>query len=177
MGTLGHDAKRIKAGRRLTTSEEYLASPNVFYLLFDRVVESDSAMGPLILRVRGWCLDGQADSAWRDLLERYRATRTAGKYNLQLHPPVGYDDDIVVNTLRNLDFADVKVLEARIHGLGATEQFSVEWLDAPPESLRPRVAGRTRARPYVKNARPKPGSSAPQTYLKHRDASGSPPRS
>lgn len=152
MGTLAQDAKRI-ADDRVTTSEEYLACPNIFYLLFDRVVEPDGSMGPLVLRVRGWCLDGQEDAPWRDLVERYCASRTSGKYNLQLHPPVGYDDDVVVNTLGNLDFADVKVLEARIHGLGADEQFYVDWVQAPPGEVRP-VTGRTVALPYVKNARP-----------------------
>src|SRR6201999_697896 len=79
--------------------------------------------------------------------------------NLQLHPPVGYDDDIVVNTLGNLDFADVKVLEARIHGLGADEEFHVEWVVRPPDTLRP-TQGRSRALPYMKNARPSRLASA-----------------
>lgn len=152
MGTLAQDEKRIAEGRA-TTSLEYLAAPNIFYLLFDRVVEPDGSLGPLVLRVRGWCLDGQEDAAWRDLVERYCASRTPGKYNLQLHPPVGYDDDVVVNTLGNLDFANVKVFEARIHGLGADEQFYVNWVHAPPDEVRP-VAGRTLPLPYVRNARP-----------------------
>lgn len=107
MGTLVQDAKRVADGRTIT-SDEYLSSPNVFYLLFDRVVGDDGTLGPLVLRVRGWCLDGKEDTAWRDLVQRCCASRTPGKYNLQLHPPVGYDDDIVVNTLGNLDFANVK---------------------------------------------------------------------
>lgn len=57
MGTLAQDAKRIAEGRTIT-SHEYLASPNIFYLLFDRVVGPDGSKGPLVLRVRGWCLDG-----------------------------------------------------------------------------------------------------------------------
>lgn len=152
LGTLAQDAKRTAAGR-LSTSGEYLASPNVFYLLFDRVVDPDQPDLPLILRIRGWCLDGQADDGWRDLVTRYVATRTPGKYNLQLHPPVGYDDDIVVNTLGNLDFGEVKTLEARIHGFGADEEFYVEWVMRPPDQLRPTL-GRSRALPYVRNARP-----------------------
>jgi MamI restriction endonuclease len=158
LGTLAQDAKRVAAGKP-TTSEEYLASPTVFYLLFDRVVDPDQPELPLILRVRGWCLDGQADEAWRDLVTRYADTRTPGKYNLQLHPPVGYDDDIVVNTLGNLDFAHVKVLEARIHGLGPDEEFYVEWVMRPPDQLRP-TQDRSQALPYVKNARPSRLASA-----------------
>lgn len=158
MGTLAQDEKRNAKGLA-TTSEAYLAAPSIFYLLFDRVVEADGTVGPLVLRVRGWCLDGQADTAWRDLLERYCATRIPGKYNLQLHPPVGYNDDLVVNTLGNLDFAEVKVFEARIHGLGADDQFYVNWIQVPPDEVRP-VSGRTTPLSYVRNARPSRLSSA-----------------
>ena len=158
MGTLAQDAKRVKAGKS-TTSYEYLASPNLFYLLFDRVVHADGSDRPLVLRVRGWCLDGQEDSAWRNLLMDYIESRTPGKYNLQLHPPVGYDDNLVVNTLGNLDFSKVKVLEARIHGLGIDDDFSVEWIHPPLERIRP-VQGRTIAMPYVRNARPSRLTSA-----------------
>lgn len=77
----------------------------------------------------------------------------------QVHPPVGYDDDIVVNTLGNLDFADVKVLEVRIHGLGIDEEFSVEWVMAPADTVRP-VEGRTTTQPWVRNARPSRLTSA-----------------
>ena len=158
MGTLAQDVKRIKEGKA-TTSDEYLASPNVFYLLFDRIVHTDGSDRPLILRVRGWCLDGQMDTAWRSLLKNYVESRTPGKYNLQLHPPVGYNDNIVVNTLGNLDFSDVKVFEARIHGLRVGEDFHIEWVHPPPEEIRP-VHGRTIAMPYVKNARPSRLTSA-----------------
>jgi hypothetical protein len=149
---------RVAAGKP-TTSDEYLSSPNVFYLLFDRIVNEDGGDRPLVLRVRGWCLNGQQDTAWRDLLHRYVESRTPGKYNLQLHPPVGYDDDIVVNTLGNLDFADVKVLEVRIHGLGIDEKFAVEWVMVPADNVRP-VQGRTTALPWVRNARPSRLTSA-----------------
>lgn len=158
LGTIAQDAKR-RQDEKPTTSEEYLASPNVFYLLFDRVVPDDSDPGPLVLRVRGWCLDGQADVAWRDLVTRYVAAREASQYNLQLHPPVGYDDDVVVNTLGNLDFAEVKVLEARIHGLGAQEEFSIEWVQTPPDAVRP-VAGRSAALKWERGARPSRLASA-----------------
>ncbi|MCY4495353.1 MAG: hypothetical protein OXB92_16025 [Acidimicrobiaceae bacterium] len=76
-----------------------------------------------------------------------------------LHPPVGYDDNLVVNTLGNLDFRNVKVLEARIHGLGTDDDFSVEWIHPPLEKIRP-VQGRAIAMPYVKNVRPSRLTSA-----------------
>lgn len=158
MGTLAQDAKRVEAGK-LTTSDEYLASPNVFYLLFDRIVHADGSDRPLVLRVRGWCLDGQEDAAWRNLLEDYVESRIPGKYNLQLHPPVGYDDNVVVNTLGNLDFSEVKVFEARIHGLGVDDDFLIEWTHPPAGEIRP-VRGRTIAMPYVRNARPSRLTSA-----------------
>jgi hypothetical protein len=152
MGTLAQDAKRQREGRP-TVSEEYLASPNVFYLLFDRVVYDDPSSAELTLRVRGWCLDGQEDTAWRDLVQRYLSTRTPGKYNLQLHPPVGWDDDIVVNTLGNLDFADIKVFEARIYGLANNQQYRVEWVKYPPDQLCP-ITGHTSTLPFIRNQRP-----------------------
>lgn len=147
LGTIAQDQKR-KAKGLPTTSDEYLASPTVFYLLFDRVVDEDA--GGLVVRVRAWCLDGQADEAWRDLLTRYVAQRTASQYNLQLHPPVGYDDDLVVNTLGNLDFSAVKLLEVRISGLADPGDFRIEWKQKPAFPVRP-VRGRSVALPYARD--------------------------
>ncbi|MGH3850826.1 MAG: MamI family restriction endonuclease, partial [Pseudonocardiaceae bacterium] len=147
LGTIAQDKKRKDKGLP-TISDEYLASPTVFYLLFDRVVDEDA--GALVLRVRAWCLDGPADAAWRDLLIRYVAQRGVSQYNLQLHPPVGYDDDLVVNTLGNLDFAEVKVLDARISGLADPGDFRIEWKLAPTFPVRP-VRGRSIARPYERD--------------------------
>lgn len=152
MGTLVQDATRKRKGQP-TLSEQYLASPNLFYLLFDRVVTSDATSENLILRVRGWCLDGQKDTAWRDLIQRYADSKTPGKYNLQLHPPVGWDDDIAVNTLGNLDLADVKVFETRIHGLTDDREYRFEWVLEPPVVIRP-VTGRSKSLPWVRNERP-----------------------
>ncbi len=162
LGTLVSDAARQAKGKP-TKSQSFLSSPNVFYLLFDRLVPDEpTGDEPLVLRVRGWCLDAQRDPAWRDLLGRFLESRHgqkgADKYNLQLHPPVGYDDDLVVNELGNLDFSKVKVLEAQIHGLGADEEFRVDWPLLPPKAVRP-VQGRTIALPYEKS-RPSRLSSA-----------------
>lgn len=158
LGHPGQDAARQEKGRR-TAPEEYLSSPNIFYLLFDRVVTNDDGPQPLVLRVRAWCLDGQEDTEWRALLGRFIPLRTTSKYNLQLHPPVGYDDDIVVNELGNLDLRDVKVLEARLYGLGADDAFGVEWVVPPGDNVRP-VIGRTIAQPYMKGVRPSRLSTA-----------------
>ena len=149
LGTIAQDRKRAAKGLR-TTSDEYLAAPNVFYLLFDRVVDEEDEA--LVLRVRAWCIDGQEDKAWRDLLTRYIAQRTANQYNLQLHPPVGYDDDLVVNTLGNLDFTNVKLLEARIFGLADPEDFSIKWMQKPSFPIRP-VRGRSVSLPYKRDRR------------------------
>jgi hypothetical protein len=157
LGTLANDAQRREKGRR-TKSESFLSSPNVFYLLFDRLVPDEPGRTPLVLRVRGWCLDAQEDDAWREVLYRFLDSRKGRKYNLQLHPPVGYDDDLVVNQLGNLDFGDVKVFEAQIHGLGKHEEFHVEWPMRPPDEVRP-VRGRSVGIPYEKS-RPSRLSSA-----------------
>ena len=149
LGTVANDNERRAKGQP-TKSDGFLSSPNVFYLLFDRLVPDEAAVRPLVLRVRGWCLDAQQDEAWRDLLTRFLESRSGRKYNLQLHPPVGYDDDLVVNTLGNLNFGNVKVLEAQIHGLGADETFHVEWPMVPAEEIRP-VQGRSVPLPYKKS--------------------------
>ncbi len=157
LGTLANDAQRREKNRQ-TKSESFLSSPNIFYLLFDRLVPDEAGPAPLVLRVRGWCLDAQEDSSWREVLYLFLDSRTGRKYNLQLHPPVGYDDDLVVNQLGNLDFGEVKVFEAQIHGLGEQEEFHVEWPMTPPDEVRP-VQGRSVGFPYEKS-RPSRLSSA-----------------
>lgn len=153
MGTIAQDASRRKKNEP-TFSEMYLGAPTLFYLLFDRFEEEQSK--ELVLRVRAWSIDAQKDKAWRNLVKTFVDTRTASRYNLQLHPPVGYDDDMVINTLGgNLDFADVKVLEARIYGAGGTAEFRVEWVQTPPEVARP-TTGCTVAYEYKRD----PGRSS-----------------
>lgn len=143
MGTTAQDAKRISDGKP-TAGEEYLESPFLFYLLADRSA-SDKRV-PRAIRIRGWLLDAQKDTAWRNLLQTYLDQRPAGQYNLQLHPPVGWDDDIVVNTLGNLDFADVLVFDASV--VRATDgTVTVEWTRPLQDNLLP-FSGRTKPLPY-----------------------------
>jgi hypothetical protein len=146
LGTPADDRKRRDKGQK-PVWQEYLEVPTAFYLLFDRVVDDSSE---LVLRVRAWCIDGQQDTAWRDLITRFVENRSPSQHNLQLHPPVGYDDDLVVNTLGNLDFSQVKVLEARIHGLADPSEFRISWDREPAGRVRP-VTGRTVALPYKRN--------------------------
>lgn len=82
-------------------------------------------------------------------MTRFVDGRKKTQYNLQLHPPVVYDDDVVVNTLGNLDFADVKVFEARfvVPDDPLEPLAGIEWVRALPEGITP-VSGRTRATPY-----------------------------
>lgn len=146
LGTVTSDAKRRKKGLS-TVWQEYLNAPSIFYLLFDRMTDGVPAKEK-ILRVRAWCIDAQADEAWRSLILKWTDAREGGTYNLQLHPPVGYNDSIVVNSLGNLDMAAVQVLEARIHGLAVTDdEFSVEWIQKPTNPVRP-VKGRCVSLPW-----------------------------
>jgi hypothetical protein len=139
VGTLASDVDRRRRGEP-PKAQNYLKAPIIFYLLFDRLVDGVDD-GQLVLRVRAWVVDAQNDRARRDLVARFVETRTPRKYNLQLHPPVGYDDSFVVNTIGNLDMADVKVLEARMTGLDPGERFHVEWVQKPAERVQP-VSGR-----------------------------------
>lgn len=126
LGTPAEDAGRRSKGER-TKSEGYLTSPFVFYLLADR---PQVLPRPLPLRLRAWCINGQLDTAWRNMVTNFVAQRKTAQYNLQLHPPVGYDDDVVVNTLGNLDFAGTKCLEAwlTIDNPGSP---ALEWKQKP----------------------------------------------
>lgn len=150
LGTVAQDAIRRKE-KKPTTGEQYLSVPFVFYLLADRSA-SDTRI-PHPIRVRGWLIDAQNDVAWRSLLTDFLESRTGSKYNLQLHPPVGRDDDIVVNMLGNLDFKDVLVFDANILRT-QTGDISVEWRVPLPEKAIP-VIGRTKRTPWGgRNDRP-----------------------
>lgn len=153
LGTVAIDKARA-ARSQPAVSQAYLEAASLFYFLFDRVVSEVTGDADVVLRVRAWCVDPAGDEAWRDLLHRFLNGRNETQYNLQLHPPVGYDDSIVVNTLGNLDMADVKVLETRMRGWQVGEEFEIAWVQKPPESVRP-INGRSRALPYEgRQARP-----------------------
>ena len=151
MGKASEDAKR-RADGKPTASETYLASPHLFYLLVDRPVGGPVSDDPVPFRIRAWCLDAQKDAAWRDLVSRYVAQRSGNQYNLQLHPPVGYDDDVVVNTLGNLDFAEVLLFEARL-SLADRSTPTVAWRKELPQDYLP-IAGRTKPLKYGDPMRP-----------------------
>lgn len=140
MGTPADDNDRRRRGLE-PKWEAYLASPLVFYVLFDRPGDPDDHR----LRIRAWCVDGQRDAAWRDLVERFVDERGPRQYNMQLHPPVGYDDDIVVNTLGNLDFAACRVLEVRFAIPAPGERLQLDWIQPPSDAFR---SGSASAVPY-----------------------------
>jgi hypothetical protein len=121
-----------------TAWEVYLAAPTVVYVLFDHPNASDT------LRIRVWCVDGQEDVGWRDLVERFVAGRKVSQYNLQLHPPTGRDDDIVTNELGNLDMTAIKVMQAEFSMPDEGEELVVEWTQVPHYPIRP-IAGRTKS--------------------------------
>lgn len=152
LGTPADDEARAKKALAPAWAA-YLNAPVVFYLLFDRTTPNEGEED-FALRVRAWCVDPSEDLAWRDLVIRFVEGRKPSQYNLQLHPPVGYDDDVVVNTLGDLDMAAVKVLEARMMGFREDEHFQIEWIMRPPEQVRP-VKGQCEALPYGgRGARP-----------------------
>ncbi|MDO3683474.1 MamI family restriction endonuclease [Micromonospora sp. C28ISP2-4] len=149
LGKPSDDAKRAAKGE-LPVWQEYLNAPAFFYLLVDRVVGKEL---PRPIRVRAWALDAQKDQAWRQLVKTFVQQRISDRYNLQLHPPVGYDDSIVVNTLGNLDLANVLVFDARIVAQPGG-RHAVRWEKPLPDEVLP-VTGRSRAVPYGgRTARP-----------------------
>ncbi len=143
LGTPAEDDERRGKGLP-TKAEEYLSSPYVFYLLADRPVVSER---PLPILIRCWCLDGKRDEAWRALVTNFLDQRKPKQYNLQLHPPVGYDDDEVVNTLGNIDFSAVKCLDARVD-VSDPNVPVLAWTLAPLPAAELGL-GRASAKPYV----------------------------
>lgn len=145
LGTPNEDRSRRRK-EELTKWEEYLLSPHVFYLLVDRVVSSETSP-PHPIRIRSWCIDGRRDTAWRGLVNHFVEERKSSQYNLQLHPPVGYDDSIVVNTLGNLDYSEVLIFDARIERKQDDTTPIVSWNCPLTTPVLP-IQGRSRAIPY-----------------------------
>lgn len=149
VGKPSDDRKRMQKGEP-TQGQQYLDSPYLFYLLVDRVVGS---VRPAPIRIRGWCIDAQNDSDWRGFFMNFLELRDDSQYNLQLHPPVGYDDNIVVNTLGNLDFQDVLAFDARIVSQDGGDR-KIDWY-VPLASGLLQNLGRTKSIPYGgRSARP-----------------------
>ncbi|GGR21629.1 MamI family restriction endonuclease [Agromyces mediolanus] len=149
LGSLDDDEHRRSRGLP-TAGEEYLGVPYMFYLLVDR---PHGVSDPAPIRIRAWCIDAQEDGDWRDLFETFLTSRRGRTYNFQLHPPVGYDDDVVVNTLGNLDFSNVLVFDARL-SLADRDRPEIDWHVPLPTQVIP-VTGRTRALRYGgRGARP-----------------------
>lgn len=146
LGTPSDDEDRRRRGLD-PKWEDYLASPHLFYVLFDRSARDTSR-----LRVRAWCVDAQEDIAWRGLVNTFVTNRGPRQYNMQLHPPVGYDDDIVVNTLGNLDFAEIKAFEVDFEVPDdPTRPLELNWVKPLDYDFQ---QGRARALPYTSGERP-----------------------
>jgi hypothetical protein len=152
MGTAADDLKREAKGGK-TKGFVYLnETPSVFYVLFDRVHDGTGAPTSK-LRVRGWCINARTDRAWRSLVTRYLDARQGATYNLQLHPPVGYDDSIVVNELGNLDMANARVLDVHFELPEPGKKIETDWQTAAFDVPRD-FDSQCVAHAYVSGARP-----------------------
>lgn len=151
LGTVSQDTKRRQKNQP-TVWEEYLGCPSIIYILVDRVT-SESKERARDIRIRMWCIDAQKDSAWRDLIKTFVDNRNSSRYNFQLHPPVGYDDNLVVNTLGNLDFEQVLEFDARISIDAEVDRSTVRWKKRPEFPTLP-ISGRTVAKNYGEDPRP-----------------------
>lgn len=160
MGTAAADLKKARTGEK-TNAEKYLDVPYLIYLLADRIAAKDSG-APAETRIRVWCIDVQEDHAWRALVTAYNQNKVGATYNLQLHPPVGYNDNVVTNNTANLDFSDVLVFDFRI-ALRREGSSTTYWNVEPPETLFP-VSGRTRVVPTVDRSQQSRTHTAPE-YL------------
>jgi hypothetical protein len=122
----------------------YLEAPEVFYVLFDRAPDETE-----LFRVRAWCVEPERDNGWMDLFQLFVEHRGNSQYNLQLHPPIGRSDDLVVNTLGNLDFSDVKVFEAHFNSTIDPDTFEVDWKLAPSDGYK---SGVSAPKPYSRSS-------------------------
>jgi hypothetical protein len=148
MGTAVEDRERRDAKKK-TRSDIYLGeTPFIFYVLFDRVYDGVGAPTST-LRVRGWCVNADTDEGWRSLIGKFlqvreeehlkppEGKRVKKRHNLQLHPPIGWDNSTVVNKLGNLDMTKALVLDVRFEDPPAGEKINAGWevarLDVPPD--------------------------------------------
>jgi hypothetical protein len=134
LGKIADDENREARGLK-PKWQVYLNAPEIFYVLFDRAPGAAD-----VFRVRAWCLEPHRDRAWSDLFSRFVAQRGPSQYNLQLHPPIGRADDLVVNTLGNLDFARLKVFEANFAATVDPSEFEIDWTLEPTDDYRKGVS-------------------------------------
>ena len=78
MGKVSEDEERRAKGLP-TKSEQYLAAPWLFYVLFDLVWNEDADRFTDLFRVRAWAVAVQYDDAWRTLVERYLEWREGSR--------------------------------------------------------------------------------------------------
>jgi hypothetical protein len=148
LGTAVKDRKSRDAKKK-TKSDIYLdETPFIFYVLFDRVYDGVGAPTST-LRIRGWCVNAHADEGWRSLIGKFlqareeehlnppEGKRVKKRHNLQLHPPIGWDNSTVVNKLGNLDMTRALVLDVHFEDPPAGEKINARWevarLDVPPD--------------------------------------------
>jgi hypothetical protein len=142
LGKPSDDANREARGLK-PKWKVYLEAPAVVYVLFDRAPE-----GSNIFRVRAWCVEPGRDVAWAELIARFVDQRKPSQYNLQLHPPIGRTDDLVVNTLGNLNFAELKLFEAHFVSTIEAADFEIDWRLPPSEAYK---AGVSIGQPYKRS--------------------------
>ena len=131
--------RKSRDAKKKTKSDIYLdETPFIFYVLFDRVYDGVGAPTST-LRIRGWCVNARTDEGWRSLIGKFlqareeehlnppEGKRVKKRHNLQLHPPIGWDNSTVVNKLGNLDMTRALVLDVHFEDPPAGEQINARW--------------------------------------------------
>lgn len=83
--------------RGIRDVDKWLASPNIYYVLFDTRPKSS------LVRVRIWMITPALDSSYETVLRSWATLPNRKSYNFQLHPPVGKDSNIATNECGNLE--------------------------------------------------------------------------
>jgi hypothetical protein len=108
--------------------DQWLDSPNIYYVLFDQLVRDISSP----VRVRIWMITPKGDTAyqtvlrrWADLPDRTWAKSTSGENNFQLHPSVFKDAEVnrATNQCGDLDLPLMFWAEENESGLVTVKFF------------------------------------------------------
>lgn len=83
--------------RKPETVDKWLASPNIYYVLFDTLTRHSSSV-----RVRIWMVTPALDESYKRVLKNWTALPERS-YNFQLHPPVYKESNVATNECGNLE--------------------------------------------------------------------------
>jgi hypothetical protein len=92
----GIDVPRWNNNISGSKKKNYLASPNIYFVLFDTLNRYE----PFPVRVRIWRVRAKLDKIFQGVVNNWAKKKTSG--NFQLHPPCWKDSNIITNESGNI---------------------------------------------------------------------------